>query len=136
MAIRTWNHKNYNIVLDGVALTDFNGDLTVQADSDFWEFVEGQNGAVERSLLDNHLLTVTMPMMATSPQLSTLADLDYNDRNNGAGPFTFVAFRTDGEYKIVGQATIMSIAHPNRSKSAPVRNVVLKVVADMQNLGV
>lgn len=133
--VKTWDHKSYNIVLDGVAITDINGDATLEADEDYWEFVEGQNGSVERSLRDNHLITVTLPMQATSLQLDQIAALDSNDRLLGAGPYDFVAVDVKRGFKLYGKATIMKIGLPSRSKTAPVRNVTLKVVADAAFLG-
>lgn len=64
---KTWNYKSLKISFNGAAITDLNGDATVTADGEAWEFVEGQNGYVERNLLDNHLATVTLPIHATNP---------------------------------------------------------------------
>lgn len=133
--VRTWNHKNLNVSLNAAALTDFNGDVTAEADNDLWEFTEGQNGAVERSYQGNNLITVTLPMMATSPQLDQVELLRQADEKTGAGPFPFALTDTDRNYKLLGQATIMSIARPTGSKTAPARNVVLKVVAEAEWLG-
>ena len=127
--VKTWNHKNFNVNFNLTEITDLNGDVTITADSEFWEFVEGQNDTVERHLHGNNLLTATFPMMATSSQLDTFALADEADRRLGAGPFPFTAFNTDGNYKLIGTATVMSIERPTRAKTAPSRNVVLKIVA-------
>src|SRR5574344_2033255 len=126
--VKTWNCKNVNINFNLTEITDLNGDATITADSDFFDFLEGQNNAVERHLQGNNLLTVTLPMMATSSQLDVFALADEADRKLGAGPFPFTAFNTDGNYKLIGTATVMSIERPTRTKTAPSRNVVLKIV--------
>ena len=59
---KTWNYKNLKINFNGAAITDLNGDSSITADSEVWEFVEGQNDYVERSLIENHLCTVTHHM--------------------------------------------------------------------------
>ena len=48
--VKTWNHKNFNVNFNLTEITDLNGDVTITADSEFWEFVEGQNDTVERHL--------------------------------------------------------------------------------------
>lgn len=135
MAVKTWNYKKYNIVLEGIEITDLNGDATIEADEDLWEFVEGQNGSVERSLKDSKLITVTLPMQATSTQLDAIAGLDLSDRNANTGPYDFVAVDISRNFKLYGKATIMKIGMPSRSKVAPVRNVTLKIVADAAFMG-
>lgn len=135
MATRTWNHKHLNVSFDGAAITDINGDLTITADSETWEFVEGQNGYVERNLLENHMATVTIPLHATSPQLDIFANADLADRKEGAGPFLFSVVDSDRNYKLYGNATVMSIAKPTRTKTAPARTVTLKVVITSEYQG-
>ena len=128
MAIRTWNHKHLNVSFNGAAITDINGDLTITADGETWEFVEGQNGYVERNLLENHTATVTIPIHATSPQLDIFAMADIEDRTKSAGPYLFSVVDSDRNYSLYGNATVMSIAKPTRTKTAPARSVTLKVV--------
>ena len=130
--IRTWNHKHAYMTINGMAITDVNGDITVSADSELWEFIEGQNGSVERSLLDNHMASVSIPFMATTPQLDIIAAMDIADRTTNAGPYLFTYTDTDRNYKLFGQATIMSIAKPTRSKTAQSRTVNLKVVMEAE----
>lgn len=132
---KTWNHKNLIINFNGAAITDLNGDASITADGDLWEFVEGQNGYVERSLVENHLATVTLPIHATSKQLDIFALASIADRKTGAGPFPFSMVRTDGNYKLFGTATVMSIGKPVRAKSAQARTVTLKVTLDSEYEG-
>lgn len=134
-SVRTWNHKHLNINFNGAAITDLNGDATISADGEVWEFVEGQNGYVERSLLENHTATVTLPIHATSPQLDIFALADIADRKTNAGPFPFAIMDSDRNYKLLGTATVMSIAKPTRTKTAPARNVTLKVVVEAEYQG-
>lgn len=133
---KTWNSKNLNISFNGAAITDFNGDATITGDSDLWEFVEGQNGYVERSLMESHLATVSLPIHATSPQLELFAVASIADKNTGAGPFPFSMVNKDGNYKLLGTATIMSIGKPVKAKSAQARTVTLKVVIEAEYEGV
>lgn len=135
MATRTWNHKHLNVVFNGAVVTDLNGDATIAMDSELWEFVEGQNGYVERNLLENSLATVTLPIHATSLQLDIFALADIADRKTGAGPYVFAMIDTDRNYKLFGTATVMSIAPPTRTKTAPARNVTLKVVVEAEYKG-
>lgn len=132
---KTWNHKNLIINFNGAAITDLNGDATVTADGETWSFVEGQNGYVERSLLENHLVTVSLPIAVTSKQLDIFALASVADTKTGAGPFPFAMVRTDGEYKLFGTATVMSIGKPVRAKEGQARTVTLKVVVNAEYEG-
>lgn len=132
---KTWNYKHLKISFNGAEITDLNGDATVSADGETWEFVEGQNGYVERNLLDNHLATVTLPIHATSPQLDLFAVASIADRKTKAGPFPFAMVDIDRNYKLLGTATVMSIAKPTRTKTAPARTVTLKVVLEAEYEG-
>lgn len=132
---KTWNYKSLNISFNGAAITDLNGDATITADGELWEFVEGQNGFVERNLLENSMATVTLPLHATSPQLDVFALADIADRKTGAGPFPFAIIDTDRNYKLLGTATVMSIAKPTRTKTAPARTVTLKVIIEAEYAG-
>lgn len=132
---KTWNYKNLSISFNGAAITDLNGDPSIAADGDYWEFVEGQNGSVERSLLDNHLVTVTLPMQATSNQLDIFAIASIADRKTNAGPFIFTMIDTENSYKLLGTATVMSIGKPVKSKTAQARTVTLKVVTEAEYEG-
>ena len=132
---RTWNSKNLKINFNGAAITDLTGDATITADADTWEFVEGQNGNVDRSLIENHLATVTLPITATSKQLDIFALASVADVKTGAGPYLFAMVRTDGDYKLFGTATVMSIGKPVKAKSMQARTVTLKVVIDAEYEG-
>ena len=128
---RTWNYKNLKLSFNFGAITSLVGDASITADGETWEFIEGED-EVDRSLIDNHLLTVTLPISATSPQLNIFALAKIADEKDGAGPYPFSMIRTDGEYKLFGTATIMSIGKPIKAKSMQARNVVLKVVTQAE----
>lgn len=132
---KTWNYKNLNINFNGASITDLNGDASITADSETWEFVEGQNGYVERSLLENHMATVSLPIHATSKQLDIFALASVADVKTGAGPYLFAMTRTDGNYKLYGTATVMSIGKPVKAKSAQARTVTLKVAIEAEYEG-
>ncbi len=127
--VKTWNYKDFNITFNLNEITDVNGDITLDADNEFWEFVEGQNGKVERHLGGNSLITCIIPMMATSNQIDFFAAADIADRETGVGPFPFTAINTNGNYKLIGTATVMNIDRPTKTKTAPSRNITLKIVA-------
>lgn len=131
---RTWNYKNLKLSFNMAAITSLVGDATITADSETWEFIEGED-EVDRSLVDNHLATVTLPISATSKQLDVFALADVADRKSGAGPFPFSMVRTDGNYKLYGTATVMSIGRPVKAKSMQARNVTLKVVVEAEYAG-
>jgi hypothetical protein len=133
--LRTWDHTQCNSSIGGLAITDLNGDGTCESAAEDWEFVEGQNGAVERSLNNNHMFNFTYPMMATSPQLDALETLSQADKKTGAGPYPFAFVRIGSSFKITGLATIMSIAPMNSSKKGTARNVKIAVVGELVWLG-
>lgn len=134
MVTKTWNYKNLKINFNGAAITALNGDASIATDGDAWEFIEGED-FVERSLIDNHLATVTLPIAATSPQLDIFALASQADKLSGAGPFLFSMVRTDGNYKLFGTATVMSIGKPVKAKQAQARTVTLKVVTQAEYEG-
>lgn len=127
---KTWNYKDLDISFNGAAITDLNGDATITADGETWEFVEGQNGFIERNLHESHLATVSLPIHATSQQLDIFALASIADTKTGAGPFPFAVIDSKRNYKLLGTATVMSIAHPTRTKTAPARTVTLKVIIE------
>lgn len=126
MVTKTWNYKNLKINFDGAAITALNGDASITADAEEWSFIEGED-FVERSLVDNHLCTVTLPMTATSQQIDIFALAKIADKQTGAGPFLFSMVRTDGNYKLFGTATVMGIGKPVKAKVGQARTVTLKV---------
>ncbi|MBO7412852.1 MAG: hypothetical protein J6U20_04220 [Fibrobacter sp.] len=134
MVTKTWNYKNLKINFNGAAITALNGDASITADAEEWSFIEGED-FVERSLVDNHLCTVTLPMMVTSPQIDIFAIAKIADKQTGAGPFPFSMVRTDGNYKLFGTATVMSIGKPVKSKVGQARNVTLKIVMQAEYEG-
>lgn len=131
----TWNYKDLNISFNGAAITDLNGDATITADGENWEFVEGQNGFVERNLHESHLATVSLPLHATSQQIDIFALASVADVNTGAGPFPFAVTDSKRNYKLLGTATVMSISKPTRTKTAPARVVTLKVIVEAEYEG-
>ena len=134
MITKTWNYKNLKIGFNGAAITALNGDASITADAEDWNFIEGED-FVERSYMGNHLCTVTLPMTVTSPQIDIFAIAKLADENTGAGPFPFSMVRTDGNYKLYGTATVMSIGKPVKSKVGQARNVTLKVVRQSEYEG-
>lgn len=128
---KTWNYKSLNISFNGAAITDLNGDATITADGELWEFVEGQNGFVERNLLENSMATVTLPIHATSPQLDIFALADIADRKTGAGPFPYTFIDLNNGDTIIGSARIMGISARDNAEEATERTVTLRVIKHM-----
>lgn len=133
----TWNHLDWNFQINGVPLTDFNGDVTFSAAEDDWEFTQGQNYATERSLHENRSFDISFPMMATSPQLDLVEALAVADKKAGVGPYPFSAVHLitgasgiEG-YKLVGQATIAQIDPPSVGKVGSARTIKLHVDAEL-----
>lgn len=134
MITKTWNYKNLSIRFNMAAITALNGDASIAADAEEWSFIEGED-AIERSLVDNHLCTVTLPMMVTSPQIDIFALAKIADKQTGAGPFPFSMVRTDANYKLYGTATVLSIGKPVKAKIGQARPVTLKVTIDAEYEG-
>ena len=133
----TWNHKDWNFQLNGVPLTDFNGDVTFSALEDDWSFTQGQNESTERSMHENRSFDITFPMMATSRQLDLIEALAVADKKLRVGPYPFSATHIvsgaagiEG-YKLVGQATITQIEPPTVGKEGSARNIRLHVDAEL-----
>lgn len=129
MAIKTYDHTKVNISIDGGALTDFNGDVTVEKQGDDFEVVEGSNGAVERSRMVRKLYTVTLPFMQTSPQLNIIEGLRQDDEANSAGPYVFTLDDLNGTYSIKGLAWIKSMGSATKGRATAPRTVTLDVFA-------
>ena len=113
MITKTWNYKNLSIRFNMAAITALNGDASITADAEEWSFIEGED-AIERSLVDNHLCTVTLPMMVTSPQIDIFALAKIADKNT---------------------ATVLSIGKPVKAKIGQARTVTLKVTIDAEYEG-
>lgn len=126
----TYDHTKVNISINGLALTDFNGDVTVSKEGDDWEVVEGSNGAVERSRMNRKLYTVTLPMMQTSAQLTALDALAAADTQTGAGPYAFALTDLNGTYSLFGVAWVQSMGDATKGRATAARNVVLRVKAE------
>ena len=127
---RTYDHTKVNISLNGVALTDFNGDPTVTKEGPAFEVVEGSNGAVERSRMVRNLYTVTLPMMQTSQQINAIETMRQADERTGVGPFPFAITDLNGAYVLMGVAWIQSMGDAVKGRQAQPRNIVLQVKAE------
>lgn len=125
-----YDHTKVNISINGISLTDFNGDVTISKEGDDWEVVEGSNGAIERSRMVRKLYTVTLPFMQTSPQLNALESLRILDEQTGAGPFPFAITDLNGAYVLLGSAWIHSMGDATKGRSAAARTVTLRVKAE------
>lgn len=123
----TYDHEKVNISFNGIALTDFNGDVTIESDGDEWEDTEGSNSAVERSRMVRTMRTVTVPFMQTSPQLTALETLNIADGEGGAGPYPFAITDLNGAYVLMGQAWIRSMGTATKGRAAVARTVVFRV---------
>lgn len=127
---RTYDHTKVNISLNGVALTDFNGDPTVTKEGPEFEVVEGSNGAVERSRMMRNLYTVTLPMMQTSPQLNAIETMRQADERTSVGPYPFAITDLNGAYVLMGVAWVQSMGDAVKGRQAQPRNIVLQVKAE------
>lgn len=131
--VYTYNHKLCKINVGGIDLTDFNGDPTIATAGDDWSEVVGLNGCVQRSLQDNPVYNVTLPMIRTSPQVDALAALSIADKKTGAGPFTFAFKDTNGKDIILGECWIKNMRDRGAlGAEASARNVVLTVVSHIE----
>ncbi len=128
----TYNHKQVKISINGVALTDFNGDVLIEPTGDDWAEIQGQNNGVERSLLDNNVYTVTLPMMQTSPQVTALGELSMDDKREGKGPYPFVMSDLNGSDSIMGVCWIKNMKSRSKGIKTVARNVVLTVVSETE----
>lgn len=138
----TYDHTKVNISFNGIALTDFNGDVTIEQDGNDFETIQGSNGSVERSRNVNNIYRVTLPMMQTSPQISALEALRIADNVTGAGPFPFAVIDTNGVYQgqpgayvLMGQAWIESMGSATKGRQTAARNIVITVKAEIAFLG-
>lgn len=127
---RTYDHTKVNISLNGVALTDFNGDPTVTKEGPEFEVVEGSNGAVERSRMVRNLYTVTLPMMQTSPQLNAIETMRQADERTDVGPYPFAITDLNGAYVLMGVAWVQSMGDAVKGRQAQPRNIVIQVKAE------
>lgn len=127
---RTYDHTKVNISLNGIALTDFNGDPTISKEGPEFEVVEGSNGAVERSKMVRNLYTVTIPMMQTSLQINAIEALRVADEKVAAGPYPFSIIDLNGAYTLMGIAWIQSMGDAVKGRQAQPRNIVLQVKAE------
>lgn len=131
MAVRTYDHTKVTAVFNGVALTDFNGDLTITKQGSDFEVVEGSNGAVERSRMVRKLYTVTLPMMQTSPQIDAIEAMRVADEKTGAGPYPFALTDLNGAYVLMGQAWVNSMGDATKGRATTARTITLDVYADI-----
>ncbi len=127
---RTYDHTKVNISLNGISLTDFNGDVTIEKEGNDFETVEGSNGAVERSRMVRNLYRVTLPMMQTSLQINAIEGLRVADERTAAGPFPFAVVDLNGAYVLMGQAWIETMGTATKGRQTVARNIVLSVKAE------
>lgn len=127
---RTYDHTKVNISLNGVALTDFNGDVTISKEGPEFEVVEGSNGCVERSRMVRNLYTVTLPMMQTSLQINAIETMRVADEKTGAGPYPFAITDLNGSYVLMGVAWVQSMGDAVKGRQAQPRNITLQVKAE------
>lgn len=127
---RTYDHTKVNISLNGVALTDFNGDVTISKEGPEFEVVEGSNGSVERSRMVRNLYTVTLPMMQTSLQINAIETMRVADEKTGAGPYPFAITDLNGSYVLMGVAWVQSMGDAVKGRQAQPRNITLQVKAE------
>ena len=126
----TYDHTKVNISLNGISITDFNGDPTIEKEGPEFEVVEGSNGAIERSRMVRRLYTVNLPMMQTSAQLNAIEALRVADEKTGAGPYPFAIVDLNGAYVLMGKAWVESMGTATKGRAAAARTVVLKVQAE------
>lgn len=129
--VKTYDHTKVKISLNAIALSDFNGDVTIEKQGDDFEVVEGSNGAVERSRMVRKLHTVTLPFMQTSAQLNAIEALRIADAATGAGPFPFAVADLNGSYLLVGQAWVKSMGTVTKGRATAPRTVTLDVFEDV-----
>ena len=127
---RTYDHTKVNISLNGVALTDFNGDVSISKEGPEFEVTEGSNGAVERSRMVRNMYTVTLPMMQTSLQINAVETLRVADEKTGAGPYPFSIIDLNGAYVLMGLAWVESMGDAVKGRQAQPRTITLKVKAE------
>ena len=127
---KTYDHTKVNISLNGIALTDFNGDPTISKEGPEFEVVEGSNGAIERSRMVRNLYTVTLPMMQTSPQINAIEALRVADEKGSIGPYPFAITDLNGSYMLMGIAWVQSMGDAVKGRQAQPRNIVLQVKAE------
>lgn len=128
--IGTYDHTMVNISVEGIALTDFNGDVVISKEGDEWEVTEGSNGCIERSRMVRNLYTVTLPFMQTSPQLTKLEALRVADETTKVGPYGFACVDLNGAYVLLGQCWIHSMGEATKGRAATARTVTLRVKAE------
>lgn len=127
---KTYDHTKVNISFNGIALTDFNGDPTVEKEGPEFEVVEGSNGAIERSRMVRNLYTVTLPMMQTSPQINAIETARIADEKGGVGPYPFAVTDLNGSYVLMGVAWVETMGTATKGRQGQPRNIVLKVRAE------
>jgi len=127
---KTYDHTKVNISFNGIALTDFNGDVTISKEGPEFEVVEGSNGAVERSRMVRNLYTVTLPMMQTSPQINAIETARIADEKGGAGPYPFAVTDLNGSYVLMGVAWVQTMGDAIKGRQGQPRNIVLQVKAE------
>ena len=127
----TYDHTKENISINGIAITDFNGDVTIEKQGDDFEVTEGSNGSVERYRMVRKLYTVTLPMMQTSPQINAIEALRVADENTGAGPYPFAITDLNGAYVLMGKGWIKNMGTATKGRAGTARTITLDVKAEI-----
>jgi len=134
MAVRdfTYDHTKVKINLNGLPITDLVESVTVTTDGEDWTVTEGLNNTVQFSRRSNNLATVTLPMNPCSPEYAAIRGFRTLDNATGAGPFPFAFVDLNNGESVLGTARIMSLGDKTNGQDATARNVVLKVVKQLE----
>lgn len=134
MAVKdfTYDHKKVKINLNGLPITDLVDSVTVTTDGDDWTVTEGLNDTVLFSKRSNNTATVTLPMNPVSPEYAAIRGFRTLDNATGAGPFSFAFVDLNNGETVLGVARIMNLGDKTNGMDAAARNVVLKVVKQLE----
>jgi len=76
VAVKTYDPKDLTVMVNGVYLTGFGEDMAeFEKDEDGYETKVGAQGDVVRAKINNPLATLSITLLATSPQVSMLDKL-------------------------------------------------------------
>lgn len=128
----TYDHTKVNIALNGLPLTDFIDNITVSENGEDFSVTEGLNDNVLYSRRSNNVVTVTLPMIANSPQFVAIKGFRLLQRNASSVPFPFAMIDLNNGDSIMGNARIMSLGEKTVGVEATGRSVVLSVVKSLE----
>ena len=134
MAVKdfTYDHTRVKINLNGLPITDLVDSVTVTTDGEDWTVTEGLNNTVLFSKRSNNTATVTLPMNPVSPEYAAIRGFRALDNSTGAGPFSFAFVDLNNGETVLGVARIMSLGDKTNGMDAAARNIVLKVVKQLE----